>query len=81
MPVRLTSQFRSPFHNAQWRRSHIFNSKGICPSKNHKDFDESLNRKKLLSQMHFSDGSDDEMKRALLFIKRPLVQPFFSSHA
>jgi hypothetical protein len=74
-PVRLTSQFRSPCQTAQRRRSHIFNWKGVRTSKNHKDFNESLNRKKLLSQMNFSDGSDGEMKWALLLIKRPPVQP------
>jgi hypothetical protein len=76
MPMRLTSQFRSPCHTAQWRRSHIFHSKEVRPSKNHKDFDETLNRKKLLFQMHFTDGSDGEMKRALLLTKRPPVQTF-----
>jgi len=76
MPVRLTSLFRSPCHTEQWRRSHIFNWIGACPSKNREDVDQSLNRKKLLSsQMHFSDGSDGEMKRALLLKKRPPVQP------
>jgi len=40
MPVRLTSRFRSTCPAAQWRKSYIFNAKGVCPPKNHKDFDE-----------------------------------------